>query len=586
MPDKTNNPPQPTSDWAASSVYRVAVEAAPCGMFLCDPQGSFLLVNLAYERLTGYTSEQLCGRATIELVHEPSEFASRRGELLDTLLSTVEPTHMKGIGAIGYGQESEWTYVKRNQSRVNVLVALSRVKDETGMMQGYIGMVIDNTKRAQQQARLWYLSHHDELTGLPNQTWVEEHLDLAIQRRKPGDESVLLSLIELDNLRKLADTLGPSARDTAIKQLADRLRAFCDTNQTLGMIRGSQFAIVSTGIRQITHEREAALLKLISQPIDYMGTGLRLTGSVGSSAFPEAGDEAHSLTRRALLALSAARKDGGNAARHFEFSMQTQSTRRLDLEILLQEAVENQQFSLAFQPQINLKTGKISLAEALLRWQHPIKGAISPAEMIPVAEDTGLILPIGEWVIQTACKQAARILSRFGTCPRIAVNVSPIQFRKQDVLRTVQRALDLSALDPKYLEVEITEGVLLNDTDKSIETLEALRAMGVEIAIDDFGTGYSSLSYLTRFQVDRIKIDRSLVTAMSDGKQGEAIVSAIIAMAHALDIHVTAEGVETKAQADRLAALDCDEVQGYWFSRPLTSQAFETILAPLPSTIT
>ena len=554
-------------------------------MFFCDAQGTFMIVNIAYEKLTGYESDHLVGQTTFESLHEPSELAARRGELFDAPTKVVDPRYINGIGSIAYSQESEWTYIRRNKSRVPVLLAFSRVKDEIGQLLGYVGMVIDNTTRAQQQARLWYLSHHDELTGLPNQTLIEEHLDVAIQRRKQDDEPVLLSLIELDNLRQFADALGPSAHDTALKQLADRLRVFCDVHQTLGMIGGTQFAIISTGVRKLTPSREAELLKLITQPVDYMGTSLRLTASVGSSAFPDAGNKAHSLIRRALLALSAARKDGGNTSRHFEFSMQRHSARRLDLEIMLQEAVEHQQFSLAFQPQVNLKTGKIALAEALLRWQHPLKGSISPAEIIPVAESTGLILPIGEWVLQASCKQAARIISRFGYCPRISVNVSPVQFRKQDVLHIVQRALDVSALDPKYLEVEITEGVLLNDTDKSIATLEGLRALGVEIAIDDFGTGYSSLSYLTRFQVDRIKIDRSLVTAMSEARSGDAIVSAIIAMAHALDISVTAEGVETEAQADRLTELNCDEIQGYWFSRPLTAQAFENVLAPLPSSL-
>lgn len=577
--------PWSTPARVADSAYRLAVEAAPCGMFLCDAEGIFQVVNLAYERLTGYTATELIDHRTFDSLHEPSEWAQRRNELL-TPAASVQHAYAAGpMRDFHTTPDAEWVYVRRNKSRVNVLLSFSQLTDQAGQLQGYVGTVIDNTRRAQQQSRLWYLSHHDDLTGLPNQTWVEDHLDLAIQRRKALCEPVLLIVLEIDNLRKLHDTLGPAARDTAIKHVAERLRATCEPNQTVGLIGGSQFVVVTTGQRSLGPAREAALLASLAQPVDYLGTHLRLTVSAGASAFPDAGTEATALMRRALLALSAARHDGGNTLRHFEFRMQAQSTRRLELEVLLQDAVDAGQFTLAFQPQIHLATGRISLAEALLRWTHPAKGPIGPAEFIPVAEDTGLILPMGDWVVRTACKQAARIVSRFGTCPRIAVNVSPIQFRKTDVLKMVSRALDAAALDPAYLEVEVTEGVLLEDSAAAMETLRGLRAMGVEIAIDDFGTGYSSLSYLTRFEVDRIKIDRSLVIAMSTGKKGLAIVSAIIAMAHELGIHVTAEGVETAEDVDTLTRMGCDEAQGFYFSRPLAATAFEHVLSPLPATL-
>ncbi|GAA4340612.1 hypothetical protein GCM10023144_40500 [Pigmentiphaga soli] len=562
------------------TLYRNALESLPCGAFVCDARGIFRLVNPAYERLTGYSAAELVGCRSFESLHDPAELARRRGQLLSR--PELAGTALAG-GPFGadLGPDSDWIYVQRNNTRIHVSLALSQLKDTLGQPAGYVGVVFDNTRRARHEARLWYLSYHDPLTGLPNQSQLEEHLGLTIQRRRASGEPVLLTFLEIDNLRKLYDTLGQPAAEVAVRQIAQRLREACESHQMLCLVGGTQFAIVSAGTARLEPQREAALLAAASEPIDYLRTALHLTASIGSSAFPDSGDEPGTLMRRAQLALSAARTEGGNCARHFDFSMQTRSAHRLDIEVLLREALAKQQFWLAFQPQVNLATGRIMLAESLLRWRHPVRGAIGPAEFIPVAEEMGLILPIGEWVLQNACRQAARMVSKFGTAPRIAVNVSPVQFRRQDVLGVVRQALDAAALDPRHLEIEITEGVLLNDTEHAVATLSGLREMGVEIAIDDFGTGYSSLSYLTRFQVDRIKIDRSLVNAMTSVRNGDAIVSAIIAMAHALDIRVTAEGVETQAQAERLRALGCDEAQGYWFSRPLTPQALENTLAPV-----
>jgi EAL domain-containing protein (putative c-di-GMP-specific phosphodiesterase class I) len=248
---------------------------------------------------------------------------------------------------------------------------------------------------------------------------------------------------------------------------------------------------------------------------------------------------------------------------------------------MLRDAIERQQLHLVYQPQVTLSNGRIAQVETLLRWNHPQRGLISPVEFVPVAEEAGLIEQIGEWVIRTACRDAGKLLRLTGTLPRFAVNVSPQQFQRQNLFETIREALEDAALDPSYLEVEITEGVLLGDTEQAVQTLFALRDLGVEVAVDDFGTGYSSLAYLTRFPLNRLKIDRSFVMRMSTDPQCAALVGAIIAMAHALKLRVTAEGVETAEQAAQLEALGCDEAQGFWFSRPITVAALRNLLRPL-----
>ena len=579
MRPRDAHPPLPLP---ATDLRRLAFDAAPCGLFLCDADGRFLSVNTAFERLTGYVIRELTGALTLSDILDPKQFALRGADLLGRDQPAVVPL-MNLSRQATIDSELEWTCVRRDQVRVDVLLGIAPVAHPNGGVTGYSGWIADNSQRAWQQNQLWYRSHHDALTELPNQALLLEHLEISLQHRRQRDEPIRLAVIEIDNLRTVLDSLGQDSADATARAVAARLRGALARGDHLAAVETGQFALVSVGETRMDAQSETDLLALICAPISFASTSIRPNASIGIASFPEAGQDAATLLHRARLALSAARQDGGGIARHFEYDMQTSSSKRHVLELMLRRAIDDEELSLAFQPQINLKSGNISLAEALLRWKHPERGNISPADFIPIAESTGLILPIGEWVIRQACRQAVRLLTMYGECPRIAVNVSPVQFRRQDVLGIVRRELEAAKLDPRYLEVEITEGVLLNDTDKSISTLQSLRELGVEIAIDDFGTGYSSLSYLTRFKVDRIKIDRSLVVAMMGSTHGTAIVSAILAMAHALDVHVTAEGVETEEQANILKAMGCDEIQGYWFSRPLTPQAFEHILAPWDS---
>ncbi|RZF28134.1 EAL domain-containing protein [Paraburkholderia sp. UYCP14C] len=546
-----------------------ALAAAPYGMFICTADGIFETVNAAFEKLTGYSAQELVGIRSFESLHDPAELVKRRAEL-------------PSLAALNARYEGEWTYLRRNGSPLRVAFALAPLNAEgaqaTFPALRYVGIAVDMTRYAQSEARLWYVAHHDGVTRLPNQTLFIERLELTIARCQRSGGGFAVMIVELDHLRKLRDALGLHAAELVLQIVGERLRGMFPHDGTIASIGGTQFALLvnETGAGADAFAAEA--LGRLAEAIDYAGTSLNLAASIGLAAYPADGADAPTLMRRAGVALSAV---SGNAVRRFSTALEGQAARRFELETMLREALERQQLHLVYQPQITLATGRIAQVEALLRWNHPQRGMISPVEFVPIAEEAGLIERIGEWVIRTACRDAGKLLRQIGTLPRFAVNVSPQQFAHQDLFHTIRDALADAALDPAYLEVEITEGVLLGDIEQALQTLHALRALGVEVAVDDFGTGYSSLAYLTRFPLNRLKIDRSFVTGMSRDPQSAALVGAIIAMAHALQLRVTAEGVETAEQAAQLEALGCDEAQGFWFSRPLTIATLRNVLKPL-----
>ncbi|MFP3565922.1 putative bifunctional diguanylate cyclase/phosphodiesterase [Paraburkholderia sp. SIMBA_030] len=560
------------STYAEARTPDAALAAAPYGMFICTADGTFDCVNAAFERLTGFAAEELVGRRSFESLHDPAELARRRAE-------------WPALSAVTSRYEGEWTYIRRNNTPVRVVLALAPLVAESRLSGDvaprYVGIVVDMTRYAQSEARLWYVAHHDGVTRLPNQTLFIERLDLTIARCQRTGSGFTLLIAELDHLRKLRDALGLHAAELVLQIVGERLRGLFPNDGTIASIGGTQFALLITESGAAADAFAAEALERIAESIDYAGTTLNITASIGVVAYPADGSDAPTLMRRAGVALSAASAVSGNAVRRFSAALEGQAARRFELETMLREALERQQLHLVYQPQVMLATGRIVQVEALLRWNHPRRGLISPVEFVPVAEEAGLIERIGEWVIRTACRDAGKLLRLTGSLPRVAVNVSPQQFQRHDLFSTIREALEEAALDPSYLEVEITEGVLLGDTDQALQTLHALRELGVEVAVDDFGTGYSSLAYLTRFPLNRLKIDRSFVMRMTTDPQCAALVGAIIAMAHALKLRVTAEGVETAEQAAQLEALGCDEAQGFWFSRPVTAAALRNLLKPL-----
>jgi diguanylate cyclase (GGDEF)-like protein len=431
---------------------------------------------------------------------------------------------------------------------------------------GWVATHEDMTERRQAESRIAHMAHHDALTGLANRVLLHEKLDAALARLRRGQQLAVLYL-DLDHFKSINDTLGHAIGDALLIAVADRLRGCLRETDTLARLGGDEFAILQIGIEQ---PADAALLaqrlrETVTTPHDIDGHHILADVSIGISLAPRDGAATDQLLERADMAMYAAKREGRGTFRYFESEMNERAKARRAIELDLRRALANDEFELHYQPLVDLARNEICSCEALLRWNHPERGIIAPGEFIPVAEEIGLIAPIGEWVLRTACAEAAG----WPDGVTVAVNVSPLQFKEQTLVLAVAGALGASGLAARRLAIEITEAVLMRDNDTTMATLHQLRDLGMQIVMDDFGTGYSSLSYLRSFPFDKIKIDRSFVKDVSNMGDANAIVQAAISIAGNMNMTTTAEGVETEEQLATIRALGCTEMQGYLFSRPM-----------------
>ena len=433
--------------------------------------------------------------------------------------------------------------------------------------------------RKADQERIYWLAHYDALTGLPNRTLLSERAEQAIRVAQADNTPLAVIFLDLDHFKQVNDSLGHRVGDALLVEIARRLRAVVREKDTVSRLGGDEFILLLPGANVHGAARVAGKLQDASRQhyqIDHHE--LTMAPSMGIALFPQDGADFDTLTQSADVAMYQAKLDGRNTFRFFTPEMQAQSARALQLENALRRALERNQLHVHYQPQINLNTGTVLSVEALLRWQHPQLGAIAPSEFIPIAEDSGQILQIGEWVLGTALAQLKAWRSSGFSHLTMAVNLSAIQFRQPQLPELVGRLLADCDLPPEALELELTEGAAVNDPQAAVTAMDQLQARGVRMSIDDFGTGYSSLSQLKRFQIFKLKIDQSFVRDLDSNHNDRAIVSAIIRMAQALDIRTTAEGVETEGQLAFLRAQGCDEAQGYYFSAPVPAQQLEAFL--------
>ncbi|MFS8144491.1 putative bifunctional diguanylate cyclase/phosphodiesterase [Rhizobium sp. BR 249] len=549
-------------------LFEVVLNNLPIGLSVFDADQRLRLSNTRFRQLFGLRRADVDAGATI------ADLIGRiRGA--ESIWTTPEQRSRKHSSARAKNdslRRREWQMDDGRiiQSMVTILPDGSS-----------IAIHADITEDRKAAERIAYLAHHDPLTGLPNRIHFRERVDAALAERKP-DEQIALVHLNLDRFKSINNTMGASTGDDILQQVADRIRASAGTENILARLGSDEFAILQTGRQQPWNVTALAdqIRRELSEPFLHGEKQVELSVSMGIAVAPGDGEETDVLLKHAGVALSHAKADGRKRERFFTGEMEAQMQLRHALEADLRAAVQKEEFELHYQPLYDLSQRRICGFEALIRWNHPIRGRISPMDFIPLAEEVGLIVDIGRWVLCRACSDAAQWPEGI----KVAVNVSAIQFSGTDLPQDVGEALAAASLTPSRLELEITESVLMENLDEVLPILHALKERGIRISMDDFGTGYSSLSYLSSFPFDKIKIDKSFVSDIADNKEAHAIMRAIILLGDALGMRVTVEGVESAAQLALLECEECDEIQGYYISPPRPAREVPHLLSLPPKT--
>jgi diguanylate cyclase (GGDEF)-like protein/PAS domain S-box-containing protein len=542
------------NELALEERYRRIFERNLTGLYIARQDGTIVDCNDACASILGFSS-----RESLLEHHERAELITRH--FYDGAA---------GNGDLTFGTEH---HIHRFDGKPGWVLSIVRPVQQNGDGATTLeGAVVDVTHRKLADERIEFLAYYDSLTGLPNRTLLQDRLAKALASARRHREKLAVLFLDVDGFKTINDSLGHSYGDLLLQQLATRLQSCAREQDTVCRLGGDEFLIVLGSVEEDLDAAVAAerIAREVNTPFEIQGQTLTVTCSIGISMFPEHGEDAETLIKTADAAMYSSKDGGRNTFRFFTEKLTAEALERLRLDGSLRAAVEEQQFFLMYQPEIDVDSGMISCWEALIRWQHPELGLVPPEKFIRVAENNGLIVPIGEWVLRTACTQWKRWVDSGMVTAPVAVNVSALQFRHEGFCRLVKRVLEDTCLAPEFLELELTESLLFSNEDVMFDILAELKAMGVRLAIDDFGTGYSSLSYLRQFPVSKLKIDRSFIRDLALNGNEVSITAAIINLAKCLKLRVTAEGVETEAQLTFLKKHGCDEVQGFFFSKPLT----------------
>jgi diguanylate cyclase (GGDEF)-like protein/PAS domain S-box-containing protein len=559
---------------------RVIVHNAPYAIVVLNSHGVVQAINPAGEALLGSKASELIGRATTERFFDPLQLIERAHLLALRLNQPAQELNVLAhLAKDSPAVPSEWNLIRADGRSLVADISVTELTDEAGHDTGYLVMAQDVTSRHDAEHQLQHMALHDALTALPNRNMLQDQLKACVQMAERDGHIMAMMFIDLDRFKKINDTLGHHIGDTVLIEVARRLRSAMRTSDIVARLGGDEFVVLLPRIAEMA-DGERVAQKVIAELAEPLRVGpheLRVTPSIGLALYPAHGSDAITLMRHADLAMYRAKNNGRNRVQVYSDDMESPTADTLVLENDLYKAIERDELRLHFQPQFDCATGQVTGAEALLRWEHA-GILVPPSDFIPLAEESGLIVQMGEWVLRRACTMAQQWRQQSGWPLRVAVNLSAVQLDQPDIADCVARVLQDTGLPPTALELEITESVVVRESLRAAAILSQLRALGVGIAIDDFGVGYSSFAYLRELPVDRLKLDRSFLSAVPQSPGDSRLTAALIAMAHRLEVGIVAEGVENVAQADFLRDHGCDEAQGYHLARPMDEAAFEVFL--------
>ncbi len=536
-----------------------------------DVSGNITFLNVIAENMTGWLWQEAAGRPMAEVCRILGTMSRKPTPFPAALPPLKNPASQRPLNCV---------LIRRDGFEVPIEQSAAPIHDREGHSIGTVVVFRDVSAARAMSLQMVHSAEHDPLTGLPNRTRLNDRVNQAIALARRHEKQVAVLFLDLDGFKHINDSLGHPTGDKLIQSVAKRLVDCGRATDTVSRQGGDEFIVV---LSEVQHSEDAAIaarrmLRAVANPHSIDQKELHITTSIGVSVYPDDGLDAETLIKNADTAMYQAKEDGRHSYQFFKPAMNARAVERQSIEEALRRALERNEFSLHYQPKINFKTGAITGAEALIRWTHPTRGSVPPAQFIPVAEDCGLILSIGNWVLREACEQAQAWMAAGLPVATMAVNVSAKEFRDEKFLAGLIAILSETGLNPSSLELELTESALMKHAESAAAILHTLRAKGVQVAVDDFGTGYSSLSYLQKFPIDALKIDQSFVSRITPLGEDAGIVTAVISMAQSLKLRVVAEGVETLEQLTFLQDHHCDEAQGYYFSRPVLPQQFAKLL--------